>query len=48
MRVHALSINHPFLGDPIYGPKNIKFKTKGQTLHTRKLGFIHPRSKEYI
>lgn len=48
IRVHALSINHPLLGDPIYGPKNIKFKTKGQTLHARKLGFIHPRSKEYI
>ncbi|MCR8747262.1 RluA family pseudouridine synthase [Romboutsia lituseburensis] len=48
IRVHALSINHPLLGDVVYGPKNIKFKTKGQTLHARKLGFVHPRSKEYI
>ena len=31
IRVHALSINHPLLGDPIYGPKNTKFKLNGQT-----------------
>lgn len=48
IRVHALSINHPLLGDPIYGPKNTKLKLNGQTLHAKKLGFIHPRSKEYI
>lgn len=48
IRVHALSINHPLLGDPIYGPKISKFKLKGQTLHAKKLGFIHPTTKEYI
>ena len=48
IRVHALSINHPLLGDPLYGPKNSKFKTNGQTLHARKLGFIHPTTKEYV
>lgn len=48
IRVHALSINHPLLGDSIYGPKNAKFKLKGQTLHAKKLGFIHPKTKEYI
>ena len=48
IRVHALSINHPLLGDPIYGPKNTKFKLEGQTLHARKLGFIHPTTSEYI
>lgn len=48
IRVHALSINHPLLGDPIYGAKNTKLKLNGQTLHAKKLGFIHPRSKEYI
>ena len=48
IRVHALSINHPLLGDPIYGPKNTKFKLEGQTLHARKLGFIHPTTNEYI
>ena len=48
IRVHALSINHPLLGDHVYGPKNTKFKLKGQTLHAKKLGFIHPTTKEYI
>lgn len=48
IRVHALSINHPLLGDSVYGPKNTKFKLKGQTLHAKKLGFIHSTTKEYI
>ncbi|MGL5315200.1 MAG: RluA family pseudouridine synthase, partial [Peptostreptococcaceae bacterium] len=48
IRVHALSINHPLLGDPVYGPKNTKFKLKGQTLHAKKIGFIHPTTKEYV
>ncbi|RDY25041.1 RluA family pseudouridine synthase [Romboutsia maritimum] len=48
IRVHALSINHPLLGDVVYGPKNTKFKLNGQTLHAKKLGFIHPTTKKYI
>lgn len=48
IRVHSLSINHPLLGDNLYGPKNSKFKLKGQTLHAKKLGFIHPTTNEYI
>ncbi|WP_419742017.1 RluA family pseudouridine synthase [Paraclostridium dentum] len=48
IRVHALSLNHPLLGDPLYGPKNNKFGIEGQTLHARKLGFIHPTTNEYV
>lgn len=48
IRVHALSLNHPLLGDPVYGPKNNKFGVKGQVLHAKKLGFIHPTTKEYV
>ena len=48
IRVHAASIGHPLLGDPVYGPKNSKIKCTGQTLHARKLGFIHPTTKEYV
>lgn len=48
IRVHSLYINHPLLGDQLYGPKNSKFKLNGQTLHARKLGFIHPTTKEYV
>ena len=48
IRVHALSLNHPLLGDPLYGPKNNKFGIKGQILHARKLGFMHPTTNEYV
>lgn len=48
IRVHAMSINHPLVGDPVYGPKNSKIKLNGQALHAKKLGFIHPATKEYV
>lgn len=48
IRVHAMSINHPLVGDPVYRPKNSKIKLNGQALHAKKLGFIHPTTKEYI
>ena len=48
IRVHAMSISHPLVGDPVYGPKNSKIKLNGQALHAKKLGFIHPTTKEYI
>ena len=49
IRVHMASIGHPLLGDPVYGPKKCPFsKLVGQTLHARTLGFIHPRTNEYI
>lgn len=50
IRVHMASINHPVLGDDVYGPKNKKvpFKLAGQVLHAKTLGFIHPRTKEYM
>ncbi|MBS5948817.1 MAG: RluA family pseudouridine synthase [Clostridium sp.] len=48
IRVHMASIGHPLVGDPLYGLKKQKFKLSGQVLHAKSLGFIHPRSKEYI
>lgn len=48
IRVHAMSINHPLVGDPVYGPKNSKIKLNGQALHAKKLGFIHPTTNEYV
>lgn len=48
IRVHAMSINHHLVGDPVYGPKNSKIKLNGQALHAKKLGFIHPTTKEYV
>lgn len=48
IRVHMASINHPLLGDEVYGPKNKSFKTEGQTLHAGVLGFNHPITNEYM
>lgn len=53
IRVHMASIHHPVLGDEIYGGKNAAYKLngeflQGQTLHARILGFIHPRTNEYM
>ena len=48
-RVHMASIGHPLLGDSVYGPKKCPFpKLEGQTLHAMILGFVHPRTGEYI
>lgn len=48
IRVHMQSIGHPLLGDEIYGTADGKFKTQGQTLHAKVLGFKHPATGEYI
>ena len=48
IRVHKASINHPLLGDEVYGPKNKPFKTEGQVLHAGVLGFEHPITGEYM
>lgn len=48
IRVHMSYINHPVTGDPVYGGKNQKFKTEGQLLHAKTIGFIHPRTREYL
>lgn len=48
IRVHMASIGFPLVGDPLYGFKRQKFKLDGQVLHARTLGFIHPRTDEYM
>ncbi len=46
IRVHSAYVGHPVLGDEIYGKayKGIE----GQCLHAKKIGFIHPTTKEYM
>lgn len=47
IRVHMKYIGFPLAGDPKYGPKKtIEFP--GQALHAGVLGFIHPRTEEYM
>lgn len=48
IRVHMAHLGHPVVGDIVYGYKKQRFETKGQLLHARVLGFIHPRTKEYV
>ncbi len=48
IRVHMSFIGHPLVGDPVYGIKKQKFSLKGQMLHAKKLGFIHPSKGEYM
>ncbi len=48
IRVHMTSINHPLLGDEVYGPKTCPFNLQGQVLHAKTLGFVHPRTREYM
>ncbi len=47
IRVHMKYIGHPLAGDPKYGPKKT-LDLGGQALHAGVLGFIHPRTKEYL
>ena len=48
IRVHMASIGHPLLGDAIYSNNKSPYKLQGQTLHAMTIGFIHPKTKEYI
>jgi len=47
IRVHMAYIGHPVLGDEVYGTGKPKW-LGGQCLHAGKLGFIHPRTGEYM
>ncbi|OGX17487.1 MAG: hypothetical protein A3K83_00705 [Omnitrophica WOR_2 bacterium RBG_13_44_8b] len=45
LRVHLAFLDYPILGDSKYG-KNDEFPRLA--LHAKSLGFIHPRSQEYV
>ena len=60
IRVHMAYINHPLLGDAVYGGRmripaavddeliKVIQGFRRQALHAERLGFIHPRSREYV
>ena len=48
IRVHLAHIGHPVAGDPVYGPKKCIASLGGQCLHAGMIGFIHPRTGEYL
>ena len=47
IRVHMNYIGHPVVNDPVYGKRKLIDET-GQCLHAKTLGFIHPRTHEYM
>ncbi len=47
IRVHMAYIGHPVAGDPVYGSGKPE-KLHGQCLHAGKIGFVHPRTGEYM
>lgn len=47
IRVHMKYIEHQLVGDITYGPRKVIGK-HGQMLHAKTLGFVHPRSDEYL
>lgn len=48
IRVHMASIGHSVVGDKTYGIKKENFKLNGQLLHAETLGFVHPKTGEYM
>lgn len=47
IRVHMAYIGHPVAGDEVYGNGKPK-QLGGQCLHAKKIGFVHPRTGEYM
>ena len=48
IRVHMAYIGHPVAGDPVYGPKKVITSLGGQCLHAGLIGFVHPRTGQYM
>lgn len=47
IRVHFNYINHPVVGDPVYGRKN-NVSEFGQYLHSKSIKFVHPITNKEI
>ena len=48
IRVHMSYIGHSLAGDSVYGPRKVITSLEGQCLHAGEIGFVHPRTKEYM
>lgn len=48
IRVHMASIGYPLLGDEVYANRKCPFHLQGQTLHAMTIGFIHPKTEQYM
>lgn len=48
IRVHCSALGHPIVGDGVYGQPKNPFGLEGQCLHAAVIGFIHPKTGEYL
>ena len=48
IRVSMSYLNHPLLGDTVYGSPKNRFGIEGQVLHAKTIGFMHPTKNEYV
>jgi 23S rRNA pseudouridine1911/1915/1917 synthase len=48
IRVHLSSINHPLVGDPVYGQRRPKLGVERPFLHAAQLAFEHPGTGEPV
>jgi 23S rRNA pseudouridine1911/1915/1917 synthase len=48
IRVHLSSINHPLVGDPIYGQRRPNLGLTRPFLHAAELAFVHPSTGERV
>lgn len=48
IRVHMAQMGHPLLGDAVYSGRKCPYSLQGQTLHAMTIGFVHPRSGQYL
>lgn len=49
IRVHMAYLGHPVAGDTVYGAQKQSLSgLEGQCLHAKVIGFIHPRTGEYL
>ncbi len=48
IRVHMAYLGHAVAGDDVYGPKKVITSLNGQCLHAKKIGFVHPKTNQYL
>ena len=48
IRVHMASLGHSIVGDKTYGKSKEEFKLDGQKKKKKTIGFVHPKTKEYM
>lgn len=48
IRVHMAYIGHPVAGDEVYGPKKVQKGLNGQCLHAKHIGFVHPKTGQWL